>query len=104
MDSSDIIYIRCNLKKRSKYIRKALKAKKHVVYDPPATINPDELKELFEIARENEVIFMENIKMVHIYVFNQLLWMTQGGLIGDILSFNCSISKIDENVQIYFMT
>jgi glycerol-3-phosphate cytidylyltransferase len=96
LDSSDIIYIRCNLKKRSKYIRKALKAKKHVVYDPPATINPDELKELFEIARENEVIFMENIKMVHIYVFNQLLWMTQGGLIGDILSFNCSISKIDE--------
>lgn len=33
--------------------------------------------------------------MVHIYVFNQLLWMTQGGLIGDILSFNCSISKND---------
>ena len=40
---------------------------------------------------------MENIKMVHIYVFNQLLWMTQGGLIGDILSFNCSISKNDES-------
>ena len=33
--------------------------------------------------------------MVHIYVFNQLLWMTQGGLIGDILSYNCSISKND---------
>ena len=95
LDSSDIIYIRCNLIKRSNYIRKALEAKKHVVYDPPATINPDELKELFKIAHENNVIFMENIKMVHIYVFNQLLWMTQGGLIGDILSFNCSISKLD---------
>lgn len=97
LDSSDIIYLRCNLVKRINYIRKALEAKKHVVHDPPATINPDELKELFKIAHENNVIFMENIKMVHIYVFNQLLWMTQGGLIGDILSFNCSISKLDES-------
>ena len=40
---------------------------------------------------------MKNIKMVYIYVFNQLLWMTQGGLIGDILSFNCAISKYDLN-------
>lgn len=97
LNSSDIIYIRCTLENRTKYIRRALEAKKHVVYDPPATLNPDELKELFSIAKENNVIFMENIKMVHIFVFNQLLWMTQGGLIGDILSFNCSISKIDEN-------
>jgi predicted dehydrogenase len=40
---------------------------------------------------------MENIKMVYIYVFNQLLWMTQGGLIGDIIGFNCAISKNDKN-------
>ena len=96
MESSDIIYLRCGLEKRSNYIRKALNAKKHVVYDPPATVNPDEMKELFDLAKQNNVILMENIKMVHIYVFNQLLWMTQGGLIGDILSFNCSISKMDE--------
>ena len=36
--------------------------------------------------------------MVHIHVFNQLLWMTQGGLIGDILSFNCSISRMDRSI------
>lgn len=97
LKSSDIIYIRCNIENRTKYIQKALTAKKHVIYDPPATIDPKKLQELFDIAKENNVIFMENIKMVHIYVFNQLLWMTQGGLIGDILSFNCSISKIDES-------
>lgn len=97
LNSSDIIYVRCSIDKRADYIRSALKAKKHVIYDPPATIDPDEMSELLNIAKENNVIFLENIKMVHIYVFNQLLWMTQGGLIGDILSFNCSISKIDES-------
>lgn len=95
--SSDIIYVRCALEKRLDYIKNALKAKKHVIYDPPAVIDPDELSKLFAIAKDNDVILMENSKMVHIYVFNQLLWMTQGGLIGDILSFNCSISKMDEN-------
>lgn len=97
IDSSDIIYVHCSIGKRFEYISKALKAKKHVIYDPPATFNSNELKELFELSKKNNVILMENVKMVHIYVFNQLLWMTQGGLIGDILSFNCSISKNDEN-------
>lgn len=96
LDSSDIIYLRCCLEKRKDYITKAMNAKKHVVYDPPATIDPDELEELFRLAQENNVILMQNIKMVHIYIFNQLLWMTQAGLIGDLLSFNCSISKMDE--------
>ena len=97
IESSDIIYIRCETLKRANYIRKSLTAGKHVIYDPPATFNTKELEELMNIAKEKKLILMENIKMVHIYVFNQLLWMAQGGLIGDILSFNCAISKIDEN-------
>lgn len=97
VDASDIIYVRCSIKKRFNYIRKALESKKHVIFDSPATFESGELKELFKLSKENNVILMENIKMVYIYVFNQLLWMTQGGLIGDILSFNCSVSKNDKS-------
>lgn len=97
MKSSDIIYIRCETPKRANYIYNALMAGKHVIYDPPATFSTKELESLINIAKEKNVILMENIKMVHIYVFNQLLWMTQGGLIGDILSFDCAISKVDNS-------
>ena len=97
VEESDIIYVRCSTSKRYNYIRQALESGKHVLYDPPATFKSDEIKELISLAKEKNLILMENIKMVHIYVFNQLLWMTQGGLIGDILSFNCSISKNDES-------
>jgi predicted dehydrogenase len=97
IEASDIVFVRCSIEKRFNYIRQALKAGKHVIYDSPATFKSSELKELISLSKENNVILMENIKMVHIYVFNQLLWMTQGGLIGDILSFNCSISKNDES-------
>lgn len=97
IEASDIIFVRCTIEKRFEYILKALIAEKHVIYDSPATFDSKELKKLFELAKENNVILMENIKMVYIYVFNQLLWMTQGGLLGDILSFNCSVSKNDES-------
>lgn len=97
IEASDIVFVRCSIEKRFNYIRQALKAGKHVIYDSPATFNSSELKELINLSKEKNVILMENIKMVHIYVFNQLLWMTQGGSIGDILSFNCSISKNDES-------
>jgi len=97
LEKSDIIYVHCAIEKRVNYIRQALKAGKHVIYDSPSTFKSYELEEMIALAKEKNLILMENIKMVHIYVFNQLLWMTQGGLIGDILSFNCSISKDDEN-------
>lgn len=97
IEASDIIYIHCSTTTRANYIRRAINSKKHVIYDSPATLETKEIEELLDLAKENNVILMENIKMVHIYVFNQLLWMTQGGLIGDIISFNCSISKNDES-------
>ena len=95
LEESDIIYVHCATVERFNYIQRALKAGKHVLYDPPAAFSSDKLMKLMELSKENNVILMENTKMVHIYVFNQLLWMAQGGLIGDILSFNCSISKND---------
>lgn len=99
---SDIVFIKTSLRTRFNLIKEALNAGKHVICDPPFTVSKYLQEELFEIARENNRILMENVKMVHVNVFNQLLWMTQGGLIGDIVSFNCSISKKDRNVKDLF--
>ena len=98
LENSDIIYVRTVFPSRTEHIRQALTAGKHVIYDPPATLSKEEMSKLYDLAREHHVILISNIKMVHIHVFNQLLWMTQGGLIGDIVSFNCSISRIDNNI------
>lgn len=94
---SDIVYVRCEIEKRANIVRKALESGKHVICDPPCSFSVREQEELFALAEENRVILMENVKMVHIHVFNQLLWMTQGGLIGDILAFTCSISRNDRS-------
>ena len=98
IEDSDIVYVRSRIETRAEYITEALKAGKHVIYDPPAVLSLDQQEKLYKLAQKNHVIYMSNVKMVHIHVFNQLLWMTQGGLIGDILSFNCSISRMDRSI------
>lgn len=98
----DIVYIRCAAPKRAELIETVLSAGKHVICDPPYSFSVKEQKRLFQLARDKGVILIDNVKMVHIHVFNQLLWMTQGGLIGDILSFNCSISRNDRGRQNIF--
>ena len=96
--SSDIIYVRSVFPTRTEDIHKALMEGKHVIYDPPATLSRAEMEGLYVLAKERHVALISNLKMVHIHVFNQMLWMTQGGLIGDIVSFSSSISRIDNNV------
>lgn len=96
-DGVDIVYIICAVKDRYDYIKKALEAGKHVICDPPFTISKAKQQELQDLAKEKGLILIDNVKMVHIHVFNQLLWMTQGGLIGDLLSFSVSISRDDKS-------
>lgn len=98
----DIVYIRCAAEKRAELIDRVLSSGKHVICDPPFSFSVKEQQRLFKLAKEQGVILLDNVKMVHIHVFNQLLWMTQGGLIGDILSFNCSISRNDRGKQNIF--
>ncbi len=102
IDSSDIVYIRCGVKKRYNLIKEALTSGKHVICDPPFTLKKDEQIELLQLAKKNNLILIANIKMCYIYVYNQLLWMARGGLIGDLLSFNCSLSRNDKNRENIF--
>lgn len=97
LENVDIVYVRTKNNNRSNYIVEAIERGKHVISDPPFSLKASEQANLYELAKRHNVILMDNIKMVHIHVFNQLLWMTQGGLIGDILSINCSISRDDKS-------
>lgn len=95
IEESDILYVAVDLVNRAGIIEKCVQSRKHVIANTPFSINPSIEKYLLELALKNKVVLMENIKMVHIYIFNQLLWMIRSNAIGDIVSFNCSISKND---------
>ena len=76
-------------------IRRALKAGKHVVSNSPVAVSEAECRELFELAKEKGVAFIENITTVYLRAFTQLLWMAQGDVIGNTLAVKCSVSVDD---------
>lgn len=102
LNAVDIVYIRGQLENRAEYIRSCLEAGKHVIADPPFTLNPQIHQDLLNLAKEKHAALIDNVKMVYVKTFIQLLWMTQGGLIGDIIRVNCSISKQDKDIKNLF--
>ena len=49
---------------------------KHIISASPITLSLIEHKELFELAKTNKVILMENIVTVYLRAFMQILWMS----------------------------
>lgn len=93
LNGVDIVYIKTARKNRAEYVEKALKAKKHVICDAPCTLSIEEEKRLSELADDNEVVFIDNVAILYLQAFGQLLWMSRGNLIGDLVNVKCSISN-----------
>ncbi|MDO4276890.1 MAG: adenylyltransferase/cytidyltransferase family protein [Eubacteriales bacterium] len=95
LSTLDIVYIKSSLKTRVKYIERAIEQGKYVISDSPMTLHPDKLKELFAKAVENNVVLVEKIMLVYLRAFNQLVWLTHGDLVGNVVSVKCAISQDD---------
>ena len=57
-------------------------------------LNADEAKELFELARKNDVVLMEANKTAYAPAFNHLITMIKSGMIGDVVDVSASESKL----------
>ncbi|EDS72655.1 Gfo/Idh/MocA family oxidoreductase [Anaerofustis stercorihominis] len=93
LNSIDIVYVKTKREDRYKYVKKALNNKKHVICDAPYSLEKKEIKELTELAEKNNVVLYNNITLLYLQAFGQLLWHARSNLIGDLISIKCSISK-----------
>ena len=93
LEEVSIIYIHLLSSDKPAYVRKSLEAGKYVICDAPITIDPDELSSLFSLARDKNIMLFERIPLVYLRAFNQLVWQTHGGLIGNILAVKASVSQ-----------
>ena len=93
LENIDIVYVKTNRNERKKYVEKAVCAGKHVVYDVPCAENEEEESRLRKLAEEKGIVLMEYVPVLYLQTFGQLLWMSRGNLIGDIVSVNCAVTK-----------
>lgn len=91
----DIVYIKCRQSRRAEFIERAIEQGKYVISDAPVTLSSDKLRELFEKAKEHNVVLIERLTLVYLRAFNQLVWLVHSNLVGNIVSVKCAISQDD---------
>ena len=97
LDKVDAVYLRSNPEERYNQIKLALNKHKHVLCESPITLDKNECKELFEIAKANKCILMEAIKTAYSVAYSRLLLLIKAGKIGEILSIDVTCTSIKDN-------
>ena len=78
----DIIYISTPHNTHIDFLRKALKAGKHVLCEKSITLNSEELKEAMKLAEENQVILAEAMTIYHMPIYKKLKEIVSSGKLG----------------------
>lgn len=93
----DAVYIALPHNLHYKFAKEALLNNKHVLCEKPITLNCDETKELYQIAKYNNLIIQEAIKTVYAPCFNRLLDVVKNGIIGNIKDIDATFTKLINN-------
>ncbi len=81
-EKADIIYISTPHNTHIDFLRKALKAGKHVLCEKSITLNSEELKEAIKLAEENHVILAEAMTIYHMPIYKKLKEIVSSGKLG----------------------
>lgn len=80
----DVVYIPTINNIHYRDAKKALQHNKHVVVEKPFTLDVDEAKELFELAKSKNLFIMETQKSVFLPTSNKTKQLIEDGVIGEI--------------------
>lgn len=80
--------------------KKALLAGKHVLCEPPIAYTREECKELYAIAAEKNLIFMDAIKTAYSTAYERLILMAKGGKIGEVVSVDAVCTSLQDGISI----
>ena len=100
LESSDAIYIRSLPKDHYNHIKKALESGKHVLCESPMTLDVEQSKELFEIAKNKNLILMDAIKTAYATAYSRLLLLIKSGKIGDIISIEATCTSLNDDMGV----
>ena len=96
LDKSDAVYIRSLPQYHYNQIIRALESGKHVLCESPITLDYEQTKELFELAKSKKLILMEGIKTAYATAFSRLILTIKSGKIGDIVSIDATCTSLNK--------
>lgn len=94
LENVDAIYVASPNETHHKYAKAALEHGKHVLSEKPLAFSHQETVELYELAKETEVVLMEGIKTAYCPGFQQLISVAKSGKIGEIRDIEACFSRL----------
>lgn len=86
LEAVDIVYINTKLEKRLGLVEEAVSMGKHVIVEPPFTLDLSASDKVFSLAKTRGVVVTERLTLAFLRAFTQLAWFLHGGIVGDIVS------------------
>lgn len=94
LNTCDAVYLISKPQNHYQQIKRALLSGKHVLVEAPVTLSRDECEELFDIAKDNQLILMEAVKTAYATAYNRLLLLIKSGKIGKVVSVDAVCTSL----------
>ncbi|MDO4499667.1 MAG: Gfo/Idh/MocA family oxidoreductase [Erysipelotrichaceae bacterium] len=98
-ENVDVVYISSITSKHFEYAKMAIKHHKAVLVEKPAFMNYKEAKEIVDLAKQNNVLFMEALKTRFVPAYIHLKEIIDNNIYGKVLSINtqlCSFYTMED--------
>ena len=86
LNDVDVVYVKSDFDKRLELVERAVRAGKHVIAEPPFTLDHEAAQRVFAAAKENSVVVTERLTLAFLRAFTQLIWFLHGGIIGQVIN------------------
>ena len=93
------VYIATPHETHYEYTKKALLAGKHVLCEKPFVLEKAQAEELFDLAKEKQLVLMEAIKTAYCPGFLQMMNIARSGVIGDIVDVEACFTKLNSPAE-----
>ena len=94
LDASDAVYVISRPELHYAHVKTALERGKHALVELPLTLDPEQCRELYELARERKLILMSAMKTAYSTAYNRLLLLLKGGRIGRVVSVDATCTSL----------
>lgn len=94
VDNIDAAYVASPHETHYEYSRKLLLSGKHVLCEKPAVLKKEQVRELIDIAQNNQLVYMEALKTAYCPGYKALIQIAESGRIGRIVEVEAAFSRL----------
>lgn len=94
VDNIDAAYVASPHETHYEYSRKLLLSGKHVLCEKPAALKKEQVRELIDIAQNNQLVYMEALKTAYCHGYKALIQIAESGRIGRIVEVEAAFSRL----------